>query len=147
MADISFEDKGKIEIPDKGDIREEKMVEQSKKTIEKEAIDQAVREELGAEKGQAARGSFTKDVPQLVFRFCAKAIDCPRFELDDQEAQTFATHLNIVLPIGGKAASFVILIMITLNKVVICLDAIKKKFSPPPLEREPARPDLGEQIS
>jgi len=147
MTEISFENKGNIEVPDKGDIRTEKMVEASKKAVDREQIDAEVRKELGAEKGEAAKGSFTKDVPQLVFNLAAKWIDCPRFALDDQEAQTFATHLNIVLPIGGKAASVVILIMITLNKVLLCMDAIKAKFAPPQIEKPERRNEPGEQLS
>lgn len=143
--EISFENKGNIEIPDKGDIRQERVVEGVKKTIQREQIDQVVREAEGAEKKQA-KGSFTKDVPQLIFKIGAKQINCPRFELTEQEAETFAEHLNIVLPVSGKAASIVILIMITLNKVFICMDAIKEKMQPK-IEREPPRQDLPEQLS
>ena len=104
MSDeVAFEHTGDIAIPDKGDINEEKMIASVKKKIQKEVIEDSVRKEEGAEKEKA--GTMTKDVPQLVFKICSKAIACPKFELDDSEAATMATHLNVLIPLSGKMAS------------------------------------------
>ena len=125
--EIGFIDVGKSDVADKGNVVEEKMRADITKKIQKEGIETEVRQETGTEK-TAASGSFTKDVPQLMFRIIADVIECPKFRLDDSEAATFAQHLNILLPLDGKIASLVVILMITLNKVFACLDAIKKKF-------------------
>jgi hypothetical protein len=129
MSEITFEDKGDIDVPEKGDVNTEKMAAEVRKKVQKENIETVVRKEEGAEKPVEKKGSMTKDVPQLVFKICAKVIGCKNFELDDSDAQTFATHLNILIPIEGKLASLVVLVMITLNKVYICMDVITAKFA------------------
>jgi len=142
--EISFKDEGKIEVPEKGNVIEEKMAATVRKKIMQENIDATIREEEGAEKVQP-KGSFTKDVPQMAFKICAKLINCPKFELSDEEAQTFSTHLNIVLPISGKVASLVVLVMITMNKVLACMDAIQKRLAPK-LEKTVEEPALPPQL-
>lgn len=144
--EVSFEDKGDIPVPDKGDITTEKVKASVKKKIQKEVIEQEVRKEEGAEKAPVS--AMTKDVPQLLFRIGAKVIQCPKFELDDGEASTMATHLNILFPISGKLASVIVIVMITLNKVYICMDAIQARFRRSSVEPQaPPKPNLPEPIS
>lgn len=145
MSDeIGFEDKGNIEIPEKGDIRREKMISDVKKSLTREQIKDEVKDETGMSE---KKGALTKDVPQLVFKMGAKLIGCPKFELDDSEANTMATHLNILLPLDGKLASVVVVVMITLNKVFVCMDAISAKFKRSSIEKEEEKPNLPEQLS
>jgi hypothetical protein len=127
---IGFQDMGASEVADKGDPVLEKMRAEVVKKVTKEGIEAEVRQETGTEKTEA-KGNFTKDVPQLAFRIIGDVIECPKFRLDDDEAAKFAYHLNILLPLDGKIASLVVLLMITLNKVYVCLDAIKRKFAKP----------------
>ena len=128
MSDeISFEHKGNIEIPEKGDVATEKIIQEVNAKIKKEQIEGEIRKDTpGAEPEK--KGSLTKDVPQAVFRLVARVIECEKFKLDDDEAATFAANLNILIPIEGKIAAFLIILLIVLNKVYICMDAIKAKF-------------------
>lgn len=128
--DIGFTDLGDKKIPDKGEIRTEQMTEDIEKKLTKQQLEKQIKTDAGIEPERIAKGSFTKDVPQLLFRFGAAAIPCPKFNLTDEEAQTFATHLNILLPIEGKLASIVVIVMITLNKVYQCMDAIQARRTP-----------------
>jgi hypothetical protein len=129
MSDtIDFKDLGNKDIPDKGEIREEKMEEDITRKIVKEEKEKEIRNETGTEPEQ--KGSFTKDVPQLAFRIIGDMIPCPKFYLSDEEARIFAAHLNILIPVQGKIASLVVIIMISLNKVYACLDAIKRRSQP-----------------
>lgn len=144
MADeIGFEDKGNIDVTEKGDIRTEKLVSEVSKNLTRKQIKEEIEGESGAVQ---KKGSMTKDVPQLMFKIGAKFIGCPNFELDENDAQTFATHLNILFPVEGKITSVIVLLMITINKVYICMDAIQAKFKPKQLEKEEDKPVLSEQI-
>ena len=123
---IKFKDLGKIEVPEKSDVKEAKITSDVEQKIQREGIEQKVREETGTLPEK--KGSLTKDVPQLIFRLCASGIDCKKFELSDDEAEIFAKNLNVLIPLDGKIAALVVLIMITVNKVLLCMDAIKAKF-------------------
>lgn len=133
MSEISFEHKPDKTVPDKGNIREEEMTEDIAAKLKKQQLEKDMKVAAGVEPEKEKKGSFTKDVPQLLFRFGAAAIPCPKFNLTDEEAQTFAYHLNILLPIEGKLASIVVIVMITLNKVYQCLDAIQARAKPKPM--------------
>jgi len=144
---IEFKDLGKIAIPDKGDIKTERIVADVEKKIAKEQIEGAVREDTGT--APEKKGQLTKDVPQMAFRVIASVIECKKFELDDTEAQTVAANLNILLPLDGKIVAVFVILLIVLNKVYVCMDAIKAKATKPGnLEPEqPKRADLPPQIS
>lgn len=146
---ISFEDTGEIaNVPVKDDVETSKIVADETQKIKGEKVRDAVRVRLGEEpKKQEPVGTLTKDVPQLCFRIVGGFIGCKKFELDDAEAQTYATHLNILFPVSGKMISVVVLVMITLNKVYVCMDALKLKFGHKPAEEEEKQPDLPEQLS
>jgi len=128
-TEIGFENVGQMPVADRGNLKAEKMVQAVEDKVMKEQINSAVRKETGTETPKKGDG-ITKDVPKLLFRFGAKIIGCPRFNLDDAEAEVFARHLNILVPIEGKMASVVVLLMITINKCYECFDAIKDKLSP-----------------
>ena len=145
MVDIKFEDKGKIPIPDKGDINQEKMISQVEKKIEREQIEQGVRKDTGTEPEK--KGSLTYDVPQMAFRVIAGVIDCKRFELSDEEARIMATHINILLPLEGKIISIFVILMIVLNKTYACMDAIKRLQTRGSVEAPPVKQaDLPEPL-
>ena len=127
-----FEDLGDIEIPPKEDIHEERIKSRVEAKIEREQIEDSIRQETGTEK-EKPKTPIPPDVPALCFRMIAKAIECPKFELDDEEARTVAHHLTILLPVDGKIISAVIILMVVLNKVITCMDAIKKKLTPAPI--------------
>ena len=146
MAEIEFKDLGKIPIPDKGDVKTEKMTAEIEKKITKEQLEGQIREDTGT--APEKKGTLTKDVPQMAFRIIGGFIDCKRFELSEDEAQIFATHLNILLPLEGKVISLFIILMIVLNKVYLCLDKIKAMQNKGGLEPEqPKRVDLPEPLS
>jgi len=146
MSDeIGFEDKGTIQIPEKGDVREEKIISDVSKGIQRDQIKTKLTEESGT--APEKKGTLTKDVPQVLFKMGARLIECPKFELDDQEAQTMATHLNILIPLEGKMVSLVVILMIVVNKVYVCMDAIKKKANKGALEEEKPADKLPEAIS
>lgn len=144
--EIKFEHKGNIEIPDKGDVKTEKIVSDVEKKIAREQIEGAVRQDTGTAPDK--KGTLTKDVPQAAFRILAGVIDCPKFQLTDDEAASFAANLNILIPVEGKIAALLVLILITLNKVWTCMDAIKMKFGQRGSLEEPQikKKDLPEQI-
>jgi hypothetical protein len=145
MSDeVGFTDHGKIAIPEKGDIATEKIIADVNKKIAKETIEAGIRQETGT--APEKKGNLTKDVPQMVFRIAASVIGCKKFELDDDEASTIAANLNILIPIEGKIAALVVILMITLNKVYICLDAIKLKFGTKPIDEPPTKEKLPEQL-
>ena len=85
---------------------------------------------------------LTKDTPKAIFRLCAGFIDCPRFNLSDEEAEIYARSLNILFPIEGKLIAVCNILLITVGKILLCIDAIKAKFGKkeqPPGETE--KPD------
>jgi len=125
--EIKFEHKGNIAIPEKGDPVTEKMIQDINKKIVKEGLEGEIREATGTEKESSKKGNITKDVPQVVFRIIAAQIPCKKFELDDSEAETIAANLNILLPVDGKIAALIIIVLIVLNKVYVCLDAINAR--------------------
>lgn len=127
--EISFEHKPDIKVPDKGDVRQERVIESIEKKMNREQTEAELRGEAG-EEPKEKKGSLTKDVPQMIFRICGGFIDCKKFELTDDEAQIMATHLNILLPLEGKIVSVVVILMIVLNKVYQCMDAIKNRGKP-----------------
>jgi len=136
MSDVEkdtagFQHTGDIkDIPIKDDVKTSRIIADETDKITAEKIRSAVRTNAGEEPKSKAEpvGTMTKDAPQLVFRLVGGFIGCKKFELDDTEAQTVATHLNILIPMSGKLASLVVIIMITLNKVYICMDAIQAKL-------------------
>lgn len=127
--EIGFEDKGPIEVPTKGDIITENLIDKTKKKITREEIEKQVRAETGTEP-EKPKTPIPADVPQLCFHAVAKLIDCPKFELDADEARTIAHHLTILIPIEGKMISVVVILMVVVNKVITCMDAIKRMFKP-----------------
>lgn len=145
----SYQDTGEIkDVPVKDDVKTSKVIADEMDKINKDKIVGAVRTAAGIEAKPEPVGTMTKDAPQIVFRLIGGVIGCKKFELDDAEAATMAAHLNILIPLSGKVASLVIILMITLNKVYICLDAIKAKFAQTSIgEESEKRPDLPEPLS
>ena len=136
MSDVEkdtagFEHTGDInDIPVKGDVKTSRIIADETDKIGAEKIRDAVRTAAGeTPKGKKEPvGTLTKDAPQMVFRVVGGFIGCKKFELDDKDAEIYATHLNILFPVSGKLVSLIVLVMITLNKVYICMDAIQAKF-------------------
>lgn len=143
--DISFEHKKDVAIPEKGDIRTEKMVADAERKVQKDQIKGAVEEKEGVAKEKV--GTLTHDVPQMGFRVIAGVIDCKRFELSEDEARIFAHHLNILLPLEGKVVSVFVLLMIVLNKVYICMDAIKRMQNKGSIDETKKAADLPPQMT
>jgi hypothetical protein len=148
----AFVDTGIItDIPPKENAKVNKAVADETDRIERERVKETVRVSMGEQPAAPVPvGTMTKDCPQLVFRVLADVIGCKKFELEDSEASTMATHLNVLIPLSGKMASLVIVLMITLNKVYVCMDAIKAKFSDKSasVEKPAEKPaNLPEQIS
>jgi hypothetical protein len=147
---IAFTDKGKVEVPPRNDVIEEKLRSEIGKKLLKENIEGELRAEDGQEPAKK-KGGMTKDTPQVIFKLVGKIIQCPKFELDDGEAQLMATNLNILLPLDGKMAALVIVLMITINKCYQCFDALSRMFGPKApepmktLQKQPSEP-LPEQI-
>jgi hypothetical protein len=77
MADIAFDHLPDKKIPDRGEIRTEQMTEDIEKKLTKQQLEKQIKTDAGLEPEKVAKGSFTKDVPQLLFRFGAAAIPCP----------------------------------------------------------------------
>lgn len=71
----------------------------------------------------------------------ADFIDCPKFNLSDEEAGIVAKHLTILLPFEGWMVSAIVILMVIINKVIICMDAIKKKFGKEKPENAPESKD------
>ena len=155
MSDVErdtpqFQHTGDIkDVPPKDDVKTNKVVAETVDKINKERTADAVRVSMGEEPKKAVEpvGTMTKDVPQLIFKLAAGAIECKKFELDDSEAQTMVAHLNVLLPLSGKAASVVIIVMITLNKVLACMDAIRAKMGNTPVEGKAEKEVLPEPLS
>jgi hypothetical protein len=147
--EIGFNDEGSIEIPDKGDMKTEAIVDQTKTKILREQIEGEVRQETGTEK-EKPKTPIPADVPKLCFRMVAKYIECPKFEIDDDEARTIAHHLTILIPIEGKLISVIVILMVVVNKVIVCMDAIKRKMQGDVKDDlkpgDKANPDLPELI-
>lgn len=146
----SFEHTGDIkDVPPKDDVKESKIIDSEVNKIEADRIKENVRRSMGEAGPEEPKpvGTMTKDCPQLVFRLIGGFIGCKKFELDDAEANTMAAHLNILIPMSGKLASVVIILMITLNKVYLCLDAIKAKMSKEPVEEKDKKEPLPEPLS
>jgi hypothetical protein len=151
---IAFTDKGAVQVPEKEDIIEGGVRAGISRKLLKERVEGELRAEEGQDVGGATKkGGMTKDTPQVIFRLIGKVIQCPKFELDDQDATLMATNLNILLPLDGKIAALVIVIMITVNKVVICFDAIARLFAKKPpadlptlQDKDKKEPPLQEQI-
>jgi len=126
-------------LPPKDDVKTNKAIADETDRVNRARIQEKVRISMGEQPAEPKPvGTMTRDCPQLIFRLAAKVIGCKQFELDDAEAQTMATQLNVLIPLSGKMAAFVVVMMITLNKVFICYDAIMRKFRKEPAEAKEA---------
>ena len=154
MADVTgdtpaFEHTGDIaNIPLKDDVKTNKAIADETDRINRTRVQETVRIAMGEQPEKPKpQGTMTKDCPQIVFRIIAGVIGCEKFNLDDNEAATMAEHLNVLIPLSGKAASVVIILMITLNKVYVCMDAIKAKLGRRAgIEQQPDKPQLPEPL-
>jgi hypothetical protein len=133
--EVSFQDLGNVPVPEKGDIREEARVDRVTEKIAREEVEKAVRQETGTEK-EKPKTPIPPDVPIICFKIAARFIECPKFELDEEEARILAHHLTILIPFEGKIISVIVILMVVANKVLACTDAIKKKFAPKPAPEE-----------
>ena len=129
--EVSFEDLGAVPVPPKGDIKTEAVIDKVTAKIEREEVETVVRKDTGTEK-EKPKAPIPPDVPKMIFRIVAHAIECPKFELDDEEARTVAHHLTILIPFEGKIISLIVILMVVANKTLTCMEAIKKKFAPKP---------------
>ena len=133
--EVSFEDLGPVEVPAKGDLKTEAIKDKVEAKITREVVEAEVRQDTGTEKAKPST-PIPPDVPIMCFKMVAKVIECPRFELDDEEARIVARHLTILIPFEGKIISVIVILMVVLNKTFTCMDAIKKKFAPAPAPME-----------
>jgi hypothetical protein len=91
------------------------------------------------------------EVCKVIFDSGSYVISCPKFRLDDNQAETMANSLTVLLegfPVGGsKIWHLIIVLMITLSKVAACKEAImrmmpkkekpKDETAEPPLDYTP----------
>ena len=135
---IAFTPIPDADVSDKLDAETEHMRKQAENSVNRSIM----RKEIEAEKGVAPekRGTLTKDTPKAMFRLGAGFIGCDKFNLSDDEATIYANSLNVLFPVEGKIIAVCNIILITLGKVLTCMDAIKKKFA-----KEPATPPAVKQ--
>ena len=133
MADqdtASFEHLGDIPIPEKPDMQRQAMKTQVEHKLMKEDVEKEVRQETGAVPEK--KGTLSPDMPKALFSIAAGFVECPKMNLDEDQAKIYADSLNVLFPVEGKIVALLNIIIITAGKVVTCWDAIKKKFAPAP---------------
>lgn len=128
--EIGFEDVKAAETPPVADPGLKRMQAQVINKLEKEQVEQQVREDLGVDKVTAI-APVPKEVPWLIFRFGAKTLQCEKFNLDDEEAAVLAKHFTVLceaLKIKSWVWSAIIILLVLISKLVQCKDAIVKLF-------------------
>jgi len=125
--EIRFED-----IPDKAiPFFEDKAVEAEviEKLEKKQIKEEVIEQQTGTIPPPTSAESVPKELPAIIFRFGSKALDCPWFMLDDEEARALAKHLSILIGAqNSKVYSVFVIAVIVLGKFYNCIDAVKRRF-------------------
>lgn len=105
----------------------QKLQDDAVKKLEKAQMDKKVRAAAGISEIPKAPESVPKELPMMIFKFCSRAIACPKMELEDDEAKAIAKHLSIIIGAqNSKIYSLFCIIIIILGKVWLCWDAVGK---------------------
>lgn len=125
---IKFEDQPDKAIPVYEDVDSAKKKVLDK--LEKKQAEAEAEIETGISAQPKAADSVPKELPAMIFRFGASAINCDRFLLDEEEAKTLAKHIsNLIGAQNSKMYSVFIIIVIVLGKFYNCMDAVKRVFT------------------
>ncbi|WAC05658.1 MAG: hypothetical protein OS112_03250 [Methanoregula sp.] len=127
--EISFLDVGSKDVPHVEDPNTKKLQAQVIHKIERQQVEEQVREDLGVDK--TAIAPVPKEVPWLIFRFGAKTLQCEKFNLDDDEAAALAKHFTVLceaLKIKSWVWSAIIILLVIISKLAQCKDAILNFF-------------------
>lgn len=128
--EISFTDSADIETAELTDEATENMRDSVVGAIEREQMQKNVRAEMGITEKPTAAESVPPELPKMVFSIGAKVIGCDKFNLDEKEASTMATHLSIIVgPMNSKLYSLFIIISISISKVCDCWKKAKGLFN------------------
>lgn len=130
MSDeICFEEIPKKSTPEIMDAEVQKLKQDSIKKLEKSQMDKKVRAEAGIQEIPKEPESVPKELPMMIFKFGSRAIACPKFELEDDEAKAIAKHLSIIIGAqNSKIYSIFCILVIVLGKTWLCWDAVGKFF-------------------
>ena len=134
--EIAFEEAPRAVTPPVEDPDIKRIQAQVINKIEKQQIEEKVRDDLGIDK-VIAIAPVPKEIPWLIFRFGAKILQCEKFNLDDDEAAVLAKHFTVLceaLQFKSWVWSLFIIMLVLISKLVQCKDAIanlfKKKGAP-----------------
>jgi len=127
--EIVFDPLPDLDLPPVKDLHKEDMTVQVGDQIDRARI--KVKMTGTAAPGTAApvKPDIPPELPDLIFKIGAKALSCPAFALDADEARLVAKHLSIVCGgISSRLFSASMIGIIILSKILGCIDAIKAKF-------------------
>lgn len=124
--DIGFDTSSDVPLGDIADDEKEVMMDSVKGSIEKEQMRKKVRADMGMTDTPKPAESIPPELPKMMFKIGAKIIGCDRFNLDPEEAKTFAKHASIIIgPVNSKIYSIFMVTIILLSKVNDCWNKAK----------------------
>lgn len=115
-------------IPEIKDLEETQMIEKAEKSIKQQEIKEEIKEEIKPV-DTPVWDSVPPELPKAIFHVAAKAIECPKMELDARETEYLTRHFsNLLGNPSSKIFSLVVVIVVIASKVVDCKQAIMKKM-------------------
>lgn len=128
--EIAFEELPKKQTPALMDAEIQDLKDKAYARIEKQQVNAEVRAEAGiAEPPPKPSESIHPSLPELVFRYGSKILQCEKFKLEEKDAEVLAHHLSVIIgPINSKLFSAFMIFVIIFGKVAECWDAVKRLF-------------------
>lgn len=128
MEEIAFEEGVKKPTPQILDAEKAEMVEKAEKSITQAQIKQEIKQEVIE---TPIYDSVPKDLPITIFHLGSVWVSCPKFELDEKEADILSRHMsNLIGNPSSKIFSLLIILVVTFGKITACRDAIMAKLKP-----------------
>ena len=124
--EIGFTELPHVDAPAVSDLRREDMKDQVGDSIARAKMKDQLQPPASA---APAKPEIPPELPDLLFRIGAKAMNCPAFRTDDADNILIARPLSIVLGgINSRLFSCCMIMIIIASKTLTCFDAIKAKF-------------------
>lgn len=97
--------------------------------LEQKQVENQVKAEAGIIEIPKGTDAIPAELPKYLFKLGANAIQCQRFNLDDDEAKLMAKHISVLTGnINSRWFSFIIILVIVVSKVSGCMEAIRRRF-------------------
>lgn len=117
------------QLPLVRDAQEAKMEADVTAQLKRKVMRTTKAREMGITEGGKDAQNISPGLPKLAFAIGANILECPKFNLSDEEAKAFAENLEILLPRLNTKVWAVIGIVSTIGwKLSQCKDAVQSRW-------------------